>query len=130
MRLLLALAAAVALSSGPAQAAETCEIGRAVYAMAGASTVTLHFETEASGYSMNNLRGVISGAPDGHEPMLFGWGNRGPASAAPGGPVLAFNRDLTAASFPKQAVAEAPYALLFPEMNGGFGIAWTFSRCR
>ncbi|MFA7637998.1 MAG: hypothetical protein WCY02_01685 [Parvibaculum sp.] len=126
----LATGIAAALTSGPVIAADACPMERAVYNAAGTSSVTLHFEPDSSGYSMNNLRGSISGTPDRGEPMLFAWGNRGPASASPGGTVLAFNHDFTAAGFPRQARDDAPYALLFPEMDGGFGLAWILTECR
>ncbi|MFN6941960.1 MAG: hypothetical protein ACK4OG_08155 [Parvibaculum sp.] len=128
--LALAAAATAALTSGPARAAEACPMERATYSMAGTSRVTLHFEPDTSGQSMNSLRGSISGIPDRGEPMTFGWGNRGPASASPGGTVLAFNSDFTVAGFPGKSTDNAPYALLFPDMDGGFGIAWILTECR
>jgi len=131
MRLLLALATAVTLASGPARAAETCPIERAVYTLAGTNNVTLHFEADASGYSMNGLKGVISdGTGVSVLETIFGWGNRGPASASPGGTVLAFHEDFTGAAFPRSAGAVPPFALIFPEGDDGLSDAWTFSHCR
>lgn len=126
----VAIAAAVSLSSAPASAAE-CPIERAIYTLAGTNNVTLHFEADASGYSMNGLKGVISGGTGVRVlETIFGWGNRGPASASPGGTVLAFHKDFTVAAFPRTRDAEPPFALVFPEGEDGFADAWTFSHCR
>ncbi|MFN4231343.1 hypothetical protein [Parvibaculum sp.] len=131
MRILAALAlTAAALASAPASAAG-CAMDRVVYTLAGTNNVTLHFEDDAGGYSMNGLQGVITGGTGVRaQEMIFGWGNRGPATASPGGTVLAFNADFTSAAFPRSRDAEPPFALIFPQADDGWGDAWTFSHCR
>lgn len=132
---LAAIAAAVALASGPASAQEACPIERAVYEAKDAPEYRMEFKADPSIHNMLGLMAQV-GRDNGpvEAQMIFTAGNRSPWTATPGGAVLALNSDFSAAGLPR-AGGEAPYAIILGDLWGAApdGLphsAWILSECR